>query len=68
VEGAHEHDCFAGREDRHLIEQASRLHRDDASEMINIIGILEPVADEVRTLADDSLANLARPLTRDDQR
>jgi hypothetical protein len=36
--------------------------------MVDIVGVLKPVADEVRALADDGLADLARPLAGDDKR
>ncbi|MNL81104.1 hypothetical protein D3C87_2081300 [compost metagenome] len=36
--------------------------------MVDVVGVLEPVADEIRALADDGLADLARPLAGDDER
>ncbi|MEB0232161.1 MULTISPECIES: hypothetical protein, partial [unclassified Undibacterium] len=36
--------------------------------MINVIGILQAVADEVRALTDDGLADFAGPLARNNER
>ena len=67
MERASENDCLAGVEDGHLIQKASGLHRNDAAEMIDVVGILKSVADEVGALADDRLTDFAWPLARDDE-
>ncbi|MBF0563042.1 MAG: hypothetical protein HQL37_13715 [Alphaproteobacteria bacterium] len=65
---AAEDNSLAGGEDRHLIEEPSRLHRDDAAEMVNVVRVLKPMADEIRALADDCRADFAWALAGYDQR
>src|ERR1700738_1903119 len=68
MKSAAKHDGFAGCQYRHLVEQAPCLHRNDATEVVDIIGILQPVTDEVGALADDRLADFAGSLAGNNQR
>lgn len=67
VKSAPKHDRLASGENCHLIEQTACLQRNDAAEVINVIGILQTVADEVGALADDGLADFTGPLARNNE-
>ena len=68
MECAPEYDSFAGSQDRDLIEQAARLHRNNAFEVVDVVRVLQPVGNEVGALTDDGLTDLAGTLARDDER
>lgn len=68
MERASEYNSLAGRQDRDLIEKTSRLNRNDALKVVDVVRILQPVRNEIGALADNSLADLARPLACDYQR
>jgi hypothetical protein len=64
---ASEYNRLTGRQYRYLIEQSSCLHRDDPTEVVDIVRILKSMADKVCTLADYCFTNFARSLTCYDQ-
>src|SRR5690606_9628592 len=68
VNRAAKHDGLASCEHGNLIEQALRLPGNDPLEVVDVVGILKPVGEEIGALADDRGADFARPLARNDER
>lgn len=62
VECAAQDNAFTRCQHCHLVEQAPRLAWNDAAEMLDVVRVLQPVHDEVGTLADDGRADLAGAL------
>ena len=66
MKSAPENDSLTRSEDSDLIEQAARLHWDDTTKMVDVVGVLEAMADKVCALTYDCLANFAWSLACDD--
>ena len=62
MEGASEHNSFAQIEDGDLVKKPPRLQRNDPSEVVDVVRVLEPVAYEICTLTNYGLADFTRTL------